>query len=147
MDRQAAEAFIEGYRATFETMDVSAITDRFVFPCHVAGQAGEVSVASVPDVAVWTASIERIVGAYKLIGIASAAVESLRVVEVTPGIAHAVVRWNLRDADGGTVYAFNASYTLVDTAGGPRIAAIAHDEGPKLQMAMAKAKANPGRPA
>jgi hypothetical protein len=145
MDRQTAEAFIEGYRATFETMDVSAITDRFAFPCHVAGQAGEVSLASVPDVAVWTASIERIVGAYGLIGVASAAIESLRVVEVTPGIAHAVVHWALRDAAAGPVYSFTASYTLVDTADGPRIAAIVHDEGPKLQMAMAKARA--GRPA
>jgi hypothetical protein len=145
MDQRTAEAFIKGYRATFESMDVPAITDRFVFPCHVAGQAGEVSVTSVPDATAWTASIERIVGAYRVIGIASAAIESLRVVGVTPGIAHAVVRWGLRDAVGGPVYSFTASYTLVDTADGARIAAIVHDEGPKLQMALAKSRA--GRPA
>jgi hypothetical protein len=61
----------------------------------------------------------------------------LRVVEVTPGIAHAVVHWLLKDAAGGSIYAFTASYTLVDSAVGPRIAVIAHDEAPKLSRALA----------
>lgn len=136
MDQLAAEEFIEDYRATFETMDAAAIARKFTFPCHVVAQADGVSVTSVPDETAWTAVIERIVGAYQVIGVASASVESLRVVEVTPGIAHAVVRWGLRDAAEGAVYAFSASYLLVDAGGVVRIAGVAHDEGPKLQAAV-----------
>jgi hypothetical protein len=139
MDTTAAEAFIDGYRSTFESRDVAAIADRFAFPCQVIGQADGVTVVVVPDVATWTASIERIVGAYRLLGVVSAVIESLQVVEVTPGIAHAVVRWNLKDAAGGSIYAFTASYSLIDTAAGPRITAIAHDEGPLLARAVAAA--------
>ena len=145
MDTTAAEAFIDGYRATFESRDVAAIAERFTFPCQVIGQADGVTVAVVPDVAAWTTSIERIVGAYRVLGVASAVIEALQVVEVTPGIAHAVVRWNLLDSAGGSIYAFTASYTLIDSAPGPRIAAIAHDEGPLLAQALAAA--GPLRPA
>jgi len=144
-DRPAAEAFIDAYRRTFESFDVDAITACFTFPCQVVGQADGVGVASVPAPEAWRPQVERIVGAYRLLGVRSAAVESMRIVEVTPGIAHAIVRWALQALDGSPVYAFTASYTLVDTSGGPRIAAIAHDEGPKLQFALARAQA--GRPA
>jgi len=47
------------------------------------------------------------------------------------------VRWSLRTADGGDVYAFTTSYTLADLADGTRIVAIAHDESPKLAAAVA----------
>ena len=137
MDTATAEAFIDGYRSTFESRDVAAIAERFTFPCQVIGQADGVTVVVVPDAEVWKASIERIVGAYRLLGVVGATIEELRVVEVTPGIAHAVVRWLLADATGGPIYAFTASYTLIDTAAGPRITAIAHDEGPLLAGALA----------
>ena len=141
MNTQAAGTFIEGYRSTFESMVVQAIVEGFTFPC----QADGVSVTTVPDAAAWTASIARIAGAYRLLGVVTAAVESLRVVEVTPGIAHAIVHWHLLQVAGTEVYGFTASYTLVDTSAGPRIAGVAHDEGPKLQRALAAAGS--GRPA
>ncbi len=145
MDQKSVEEFIEDYRTTFEAMDAAAITARFTFPCQVIGEADGVTIASVPDAAVWAASISRIVGAYQLLGVASAGVESLRVVELTAGTAHAVVEWQLRRASGDPVYSFTASYTVVDTGAGARIAAIVHDEGPKLAAAVAAASA--GRPA
>ena len=140
LDTVAATAFIDGYRRTFESFDVDAICGIFAFPVQVVGDAGDVSVVVVPDSDAWRPQIERIVGAYRLLGVASSAVESLAVTEVTPKIAHATVRWGLRDGAGGTVYAFTASYTLAETADGPRIVAIAHDESPKLATAVAKAR-------
>ncbi len=141
MDQQAAEAFIDDYRRTFQSLDAAAITGAFTFPCQVVGDADAVTVATVPTAELWNASIERIVGAFRLLGVTSAAIESLQVVTVTPGAAHAVVRWGLQRADGAPVYSFTASYTVVDTAGGPRVAAIVHDEGPKLAQAVAAAGA------
>jgi hypothetical protein len=139
-DRAATEAFIDDYRRTFESFDADAIAGHFAFPCQVATQGETVGVVSVPDVEAWRPQIERIVGAYRLLGVRSANVESLTVLEVTPGIAHARVRWGLQQAGGSPVYAFTASYLIVDVANGPRIVAIAHDETPMLMAAVARAR-------
>ena len=138
LDTGAVTAFIEGYRRTFETFDVDAICGAFAFPVQVVSDAGEVSVVSVPALEAWRPQIERVVGAYRLLGVASSVVESLEVTEVTPRVAHATVRWGLRASGGGTVYGFAASYTLAETADGPRIVVIAHDESPKLATAVAR---------
>lgn len=140
LDTDAVTAFIDGYRRTFETFDLDAICGLFAFPLQVVGDAGEVGIVVVPSRDAWLPQVERIVGAYRLLGVASSAIESLEVTEVTPRVAHATVPWRLRDGDGGTIYAFTASYTLAETADGPRVVAVAHDETPKLAAAVAKAK-------
>jgi len=137
-DRAMVEAFIEGYRRTFESFDVAAIAAHFAYPLHVTGEAHDVSLAAVPDAAHWTPAIERIVGAYRTLGVARARVRSLEVADVTARIAQATVHWDLRRADDQPVYDFHAAYTVAVTPDGPRITAIAHDEGPRLAAAMAK---------
>jgi hypothetical protein len=139
-DRATVEAFIDGYRRTFETFDPGAVAACFAFPLHVTGEGAEVTLAAVPTLEAWRPAIDRIVGAYRLLGVAGAAVRSLAVVEVTPRIGQALVHWDLRTADDQPVYDFHASYTVADTADGLRITAVAHDEGPKLAAAMARAR-------
>ena len=131
---------MDGYRRTFEAFDVDAICGAFAFPMQVVGDAAEVGVVVAPTLETWRPQVERIVGAYRLLGVTSSAVESLDVTEVTPRIAHATVRWGLKDAAGGAIYAFTASYTVAETADGPRIVAIAHDESPRLAAAVARAR-------
>jgi hypothetical protein len=139
-DRAAAEAFIDTYRRTFESFDVGAITALYAFPVQVVGDAGAVSVAVVPAADAWAPQVERIVGAYRLLGVSGANVARLDVAEVTPGIAQAIVTWSLHTAAGDPVYDFTASYTLADLVDGLRIVAIAHDESPKLMAAVARAR-------
>lgn len=139
-DRTAAEAFIDTYRRTFESFDVAAITALYAFPVQVVGDAETVAVAVVPAAEAWAPQVGRIVGAYRLLGVAGAAVTRLEVAEVTPAIAQAVVTWSLRTAAGDPVYDFTASYTLADLADGTRIVGIAHDETPKLMAAVARAR-------
>jgi hypothetical protein len=137
-DRAAVEAFIDGYRQTFESFNTVAIAGHFAFPLHVTGEAHEVSLTVVPAAEHWQPAIERIVGAYRTLGVAHAVVRSLEVVEVTARIAQANVHWDLRRADDHPVYDFHASYTVAQTPDGLRITAIAHDEGPRMASAMAK---------
>jgi hypothetical protein len=137
-DREAVEAFIKGYQATFERFDVAGISGHFAFPLHVTGEAHEVSLAVVPSPEHWTPAIERIVGAYRTLGVTHAEVRSLEVADVTARIAQANVHWDLRRADGHPVYDFHSSYTVAVTPGGLRITAVAHDEGPRMAAAMAK---------
>ena len=137
-DRAAVEAFIDGYRQTFESFDIPAIAGYFAFPLHVAGEAQQVTLTVVPAAEHWQPAIERIVGAYRTLGVAHAAVRSLEIGDVTARIAQANVHWDLRRADDHPVYDFHASYTVAQTPDGLRITAIAHDEGPRMAAAMAK---------
>ncbi len=139
-DRTAAEAFIDEYRRTFESFDVDAITALYAFPVQVVGDAGAVSVVVVPTADAWAQQVAKIVGAYRLLGVAGATATRLDVAEVTPAVAQAVVTWSLHTAEGEPVYDFTASYTLADLADGTRITAIAHDESPKLMQAVARAR-------
>jgi hypothetical protein len=139
-DRAAAEAFIDAYRRTFETFDVAAIAACYAFPVQVVGETDGVSVVSIPVAEAWIPQVERIVGAYRLLGVAGATVARLDIDEVTPGIAHATVTWSLHTASGDPVYDFTASYTLADLPEGTRIVVIAHDETPKLLAAVARAR-------
>ena len=139
-DRAAAEAFIDAYRRTFESFDVAAIAGCYAYPVQVVGEADGVAVASVPAADAWVPQVQRIVGAYRLLGVAGATITRLDVAEVTPGIAHATVTWSLHTAAREPVYDFTASYTLADLAEGTRIVAVAHDETPKLLAAVARAR-------
>ena len=69
-DRRRLTAFIDGYRRTFETFDVGAICGAFAFPVQVVGDAGEVGVVvAMPALEAWRPQVERIVGAYRLLGV------------------------------------------------------------------------------
>ena len=141
-DHAAAEAFLDTHRRTFESFDVAAITALYALPVQVVGDAGNVSVVVVPAADAWGSQVERIVGAYRLLGVSGATVERLDVAEVTPGIAQAVVTWSLHAAAGDPVHDFTASYTLADLPEGTRIVGIAHDETPKLAAAVARARSS-----
>ncbi|MCB0912779.1 MAG: hypothetical protein KDB60_14295 [Propionibacteriaceae bacterium] len=141
MDHRAAQEFLEGYRTTFESLEAAAITAKFAFPCQVIGQADGVTISAATDAQQWAASIERIVAAYRVLGVASASASSVQVLSVTSGCALVLVTWDLESAGASRVYSFTACYTVVETDDGPRIAAIVHDEGPKLQQALASHRA------
>ena len=137
MDRDAVvQEFLDAYRAAFEAFDVTAVAGFFAFPCQVTSEAAEVTITAVPTLDAWTPQIERIIGAYRALGVATAVMGPLQVLGVTPRLAQAAVRWRLRDADGGTIYEFNASYSLADLGDGFRITAIAHNESPRLRAAL-----------
>ncbi len=125
--------FLGAYRTAFEAFDVAAIADLFSYPCLITSDAGEITVTTVPTREAWVPQIERLVAAYQTIGLRSAEVLKLQVVEFTPRLAQAAVHWGLVDQEGERIYDFDASYTLVDLGQGMRITAIAHNETPRLR--------------
>ena len=145
-DRSTVDRFLRDYRVAFERFDVAAVAAFFAFPLQVTGDAADVTVVSVPALDAWVPQIERIVGAYRLLGVASADARYVRLVSVTSRISQAAINWHLLDAAGGGVYDFHASYTLADLGAGLRITAIAHDESPRLMAAVARRHAG-GTPA
>ena len=141
LERGVVEAFVDRYRSTFESFDAEAISACYAFPCQVTSDGDTVTVTSVPTVEAWRPGIERILGAYRLLGVRTATVAELRVEPVTAHVAHAVVRWALVDGTGAPVYDFTASYTVADLGDGLRIVAIAHNETPRLLAAVARRQA------
>ena len=136
VERSSVEQFLDRYRTAFQRFDVAAVAGHFAFPCQVTSDAAEVTVTSVPSLEAWVPQVERIVGAYRALGVTSADALDIRVIELTPRLAQAAVRWRLRDVSGGLVYEFDASYALADLGDGLRITAIAHNETPRLRAAM-----------
>lgn len=134
----AVQRCLDAYRAAFEAFDVSAIADLFSYPCQITSDAGEIAVTTVPTRAAWVPQIERLVEAYRTIGVRSAEFLELGTSELTPRLAQATVQWGLVDGDGQRLYDFTASYTLADRGEGLRISAIAHNEVPRLRAILGR---------
>lgn len=135
-ERSVVEKFLDAYGAAFEAFDVDAIADLFSYPCQITGGDGGVTVTTVAARNAWLPQIERLLAAYRAIGVRTAAVRELHVTELAPGLSQLSVRWALADEKGGSIYDFAASYTLADRGDGPRITAIAHNETPRLRAAV-----------
>lgn len=132
-EHSAVGDFLDAYRAAFEAYDAAAIAELFAYPCQVTSDAGAVSVTAVPTRDAWLPQLERLLAAYEGIGVRSAHVLEHRVTELAPRLAQAVVRWRLIGGEERPLYDFDATYTLADLGDGLRIAAIAHNEAPKLR--------------
>lgn len=132
----ATDEFLEAYRRAFAAFDVQAVADMFAYPCQITSGADEAEVRIVPGREAWLPELERLVGAYRTIGVTAAEILDRRTTELAPGLAQVVVRWALRDRAGARIYDFDAAYTLADLGDGPRITAIAHNETPRLRAAL-----------
>jgi hypothetical protein len=128
--------FLDAYRAAFEAFDVEAIVDLFSYPCQITSDAGEVTVTTVGSREAWVPQVERLVSAYREIGVRSAAFLELHVIELSARLAQVTVRWALADGKGRSIYDFEASYSLADHGNGMRITAITHNEMPRLRAAI-----------
>ncbi len=85
----------------------------------------------------WREPIERRLEMYAIIRAATAHVNAVVSTAVSERLVVAGVTWRMDDRTGTPLYEFSAVYTLVHIDGGFRIAAIAHDEVPKLRRAAA----------
>ena len=134
--RSSVHDFLDAYRAAFGALDVDAIADLFSYPCQITGGAGEISVTGVPTREVFVPQLERLISAYRAIGVHSVEVLESRLIELGPRLAQVTVHWSLLDRERVRMYDFNASYTLADLGQGMRITAIAHNETRRLQVSM-----------
>lgn len=130
------DGFLDAYRSAFETSDASAVADLFTYPCQITSDAADDPVTTIPSREAWVGQLERLIDAYRAIGVRSAEALHTQVTQLTPRLAQASVRWSLLDQIGARIYDFDASYTLLDVGQGMRIAAIAHNETARLRAAL-----------
>ena len=131
-----AQRFLDDYLRTFSRFDRASLMTFFTFPLHVVSATDSGPVVSVAEETDWPAVLDGLLGAYAALGVAGAQPLDVDVAELGPSVMSVRVHWNLQRADGSGVYDFTAVYTVVASADGFRVAAIAHDELPKLAAAM-----------
>ena len=141
------DGFLDAYRSAFETSDASAVADLFTYPCQITSDAADDPVTTIPSREAWVGQLERLIDAYRAIGVRSAEALHTQVTQLTPRLAQASVRWSLLDQVGARIYDFDASYTLLDVGQGMRIAAIAHNETARLRAALEQRGPQESRPA
>ena len=127
-DARTAAAFFESYRAAFAQGDVAAILDHFAFPCHITGDAREVTLTPIGSREEGARMVGHILNMYRDVSVTTVRVRKLNTIEVSPRLLVALVHWSLDDATGANVYAFEAVYTLASIDRALRITAIAHNE-------------------
>jgi len=71
-ERPSIRAFFDTYRAAFEAFDAAAIADLFSYPCQITSGDPEIAVTTIGSGEVWVAQMERLVAAYRAIGVRSA---------------------------------------------------------------------------
>lgn len=139
VERSSVHNFIDAYRRACEASDAAAMGDLFGYPCQVTGDNGHLTVTPFPSRDALAPAIERILSGYRAIGVSRVRVLGLDVCELSPRLAHALVRWRLCNPENVTLYEFSACYTLADLGTGWRITAIAHNETAHLRAAMERA--------
>ena len=132
------DAFLAGYAADFATYDPATVAKRFAYPVHCVGDTDAGPDVTTAGREAWLLALDRLLGAYRELGITGARLHSVQVIRLGPGLHVAWVRWALLRSDASVVYSFEASYTLVLSQGRLRISAIAHNEVPRLGEALAK---------
>jgi hypothetical protein len=136
------QAFFDSYRNAFERRDVAAIADHFRFPLHVSGDAGDVTVVSIPSIDAWIPQLERLLAAYKQLDVKTAQMLEVRITRFSPRLAQAAVHWALESSTAKPIYEFDATYTLAGTGASQKITAIAHNEQLRATEMMQKRAAS-----
>lgn len=127
---------MDQYRAAFKRADLSALVDCFAFPLQVVSVADGEALSSVASVDEWPAVLERLLGAYKRLGVTDCVPAAVEITEPLDAVTVMRVQWALQRADLEPVYDFTAVYTLAHATGRLRIVALAHDELPKMRKAL-----------
>jgi ketosteroid isomerase-like protein len=132
----AVRALLESYRDAFQRLDAAAIADHFAYPSHIIGD--EVALIQLSNRQDCLAAVEKVVAMHRELEAPSGSIRDLSIVELSPRLTHASLRMEVHGRAGEMLYDFEAAYTLAETRTGWRIAAIAHNQIPRLLECIAR---------
>jgi hypothetical protein len=124
--------FLASYGRAFEAFDTAAILSHFLFPCHIVSDADEVALMPLADAREARVGIERVLALHRELGVRAGRNLDLDVIELSPRMAGLVLSYEFFDAEGRALYDFQGIYTLVKADGRFKIAAISHNQIPRL---------------
>jgi hypothetical protein len=132
------QAFLDSYRAAFEAYDADAAADHFLLPSFITSDAEPVALMPMATHADCRAGIAQVLALHRKLGVASGRVLGFLVIELSPRLATLDLHFEFCDAADAGLYDFRGLYTLVAQDGAWRIAAIAHNQIPRLLARLAE---------
>lgn len=131
-------AFFQTYCAAFEALDVEAIADCVAYPSHIVSDGDEVGLIAIANRQECLRTMDRVVELHRQLGGPSGRIHDLSILELSPRLAQASLRMDVRDRASNHLYDFQASYSLARLSGAWRIAAISHNQIPRLLRCIAQ---------
>ena len=133
-------AFFASYRAAFDRHDPDSIVGHFVYPCHFVSDADPVALMPIANEQDCRMGVERVLGWHRDIGAVAGELTEFIVTELSPRLASVSLKVDLHDKAGRRLYDFHGLYTLVRKSDAWKIAAISHNQIPRLRSCVARIK-------
>ena len=130
--------FLASYGSAFEAYDADRIVCFYSFPCHIVSDGDQVASMPFEGPASLKPAVERVLQLHRKIGARSARPLLLEITELSPRLAGLMLRLEMQDADGAPLYDYQGFYSLIATDDGYRIAAICHNQIPRLLACVAR---------
>jgi len=120
------------YFAAYTKGDVDEILDWFLLPCHFVSDADEVALMPLATREACRTGVERVVNWHRDLGVEGRRIVKQSIIELSPRISCVDVVVDVLVAGGLKLYDFEAVYTFVRREETWRIAAIIHNQLPRL---------------
>jgi hypothetical protein len=127
------------YFSAYQRGDIDEIIDWFLLPCHFVSDADEVVLMPLATREACLAGVERVVNWHRSLGVKGRRIVKQLVIELSPRISCVDVKVDVELEGAVKLYDFEAVYTFVRSEENWRIAAIAHNQIPRL-LACARAQ-------
>jgi hypothetical protein len=128
----AVMEFLDSYRTAFEGYDTEAIVEHFAFPCAITADSEIIAPVVFEGAEQCSAGVNHVLSLHRAIGVSQGKPLLLEITELSPRLAGLMLRYQMQDRDGKPLYDFQGFYSLARTAAGYRIAAICHNQIPRL---------------
>ena len=138
-----AVAFLETYRDAFERYDAEAIVSHFNLPSHIVSDGPEIALITYATAEECAAGIRKILELHRRIGVSSGQVLEFAVTGLAANMVSFMLRYQFRDRHGSELYDFQGVYSIVRQPAGWRIAAITHNQVPRLMACVETSSRGP----
>jgi len=125
---QALAVYFEAYKES----RIEDILDWFLFPCHFVSDADAVALMPLPDREAARPGVERVVKWHRMLGVTHRRIVRQTCMELSPRISCIDAVVDLEDDAGNKFYDFEGLYTFVRNGASWRVAAITHNQIPRL---------------
>ncbi|MET4387509.1 ketosteroid isomerase-like protein [Bradyrhizobium sp. F1.4.3] len=144
MSNQLAEdvkAFFQTYCAAFQALDVEAIADCVTYPSLIVSDGDEITLIAIANRQQCLLTMSKVVELHRQLGAPSGRIHDLSITELSPCLVQASLTMDVLDRASNHLYDFRATYSLAKMVGAWRIAAIAHNQIPRLLRCVAQRQA------
>lgn len=132
------QALLESYLVAFERFDAAVIAEHFAYPGHIASDGPEITLISIASKQDCIEAVDKVITMHRQLGTPTGTIHDLSVIGLSPRLAQASLRMEVRGLAAMRLYDFNATYTVAEINGSWLIVAISHNQIPRLCACLAR---------